>query len=188
FLSTLNENFKENSQFVYQFTKEVNYYFSEWSKMFFNDSLINDISFETILETVSVNKYWQNSNVNLIHENYFTIMSNLPYYLICKTIANYNFTDQDLKSTSKMSIPIDHIGKMKGKIEIDLKDINQALFKKHRNGQYRLTEIVIDIIDLLNFHLLEQHSTNQVEIEVSINKLLKERGLKEKLGGNGYRG
>jgi len=188
FLEVLNENFREDSKFIYDFTKEINFYFSKWSNEFLNPETLGHLSFKTILNSISMNDHWQSSNMNLIYEDYYVVMSNLPYYLITKTIGNYHVDFNDINQCTKLLIPINRIGKVTGEIEIELNEYHQKLFKKTHKGKYRLTEVVIDVLDIINSYLLEQESNPLISINLTINELLEARGLKEKLAGNGQRG
>lgn len=189
FIGKMNGKLAEDNDFMRGFIKIVNTYVEDWVNRIIEFPELQNMTIEDIFSKfkidIELNLFFK-KQVQL--ENLF-VMSNAVYQTVKESISNQHFT---YKSREDWPEAVLNNSSIKGRVQFIPHDtsgiVDKVQFKKMREYAESLSEIDVDVYDILCSFYLDKSRHSNDTVEISIDDFLAKRGLKPKLSGNGRRG
>lgn len=182
FLETLNIQFMQNERFLQQMNEESKHYYQSFVTLMVQE--VNEIlaQYDKSQQRDATTDFSQLTAV----PNYVSVPNFVVYQAIREVMYQKNFTTApDTYPTATFSK-----GRTNGSIMIHPCCIDDEVQRLERAHEHRvqLSTIAVDVLDILCvlFIYRAKHPTDTIEVELA--DILKMRGLREKLGGQGRRG
>jgi len=189
-----------DSHFMGRFLQDIEYYFQGWIQQIIPSIDISGVSVQhmkTFLELQHIVAHDENHTqidkqipLTLVHGDYASVMSNVAYQSIREAFSSKKF-----ELSAYHDWPVTKINRktVEGTIEIipyGQREDNRDSSKLRQSWDWvrEVSEVDIDTLDALCSLFLSQADHEKDIIEIKWQDILRMRGLKAKLSGNGRRG
>ncbi|MFS0816060.1 helix-turn-helix transcriptional regulator [Lysinibacillus sp. 1P01SD] len=199
FYQQITKNLSSNDRFISKYTDIVNNYTTEWFNKILASMKLVHLSLEEIESLLRISEplnqkilpHNQNLILALGVEHYLHVMNNAPYQYVREALYKKSF--QSMYETLWPTTSL-YKGNVEGTIQLipfqakERTIASQAMIEKAQEQAQSLTDLDVDMFDALCSIFLSKARYTEDIIEVPFHDLLKIRGLKPKLGGEGRRG
>lgn len=199
FYQQITKNLASNASFISKYTNIVNHYMAQWFHTIIALMKLTDLNAQEIASMLQIansnNEDTLPHSKNLIFslgvEQHLHVMNNAPYQYVREALYKNSF--QSIDTTPWPTTPLVK-GHVEGLIQLRLFQYNDGPIDTHtmieqaQNLAQSLTDLDVDMFDALCSIFLSKARYVEDIIEIHFNDLLRIRGLKPKLGGEGRRG